>query len=67
MRRVIRRRHQWTGPFLWLNRLTRSQHQIRLVVSSVLAPVRHQLDRYGISVDASYDTPGEALEAFENS
>jgi len=43
------------------------QHQIRLVVSSVLAPVRHQLDRYGISVDASYDTPGEALEAFEGS
>jgi SulP family sulfate permease len=43
------------------------QRQIRLVVSSVLAPVRQQLDRYGISVDASYDTPGEALEAFENS
>src|SRR6266536_3597878 len=41
------------------------QHQIRLVVSSVLAPVRHQLGRYGIRVDASYDTPGEALEAFE--
>ena len=40
------------------------QRQIRLVISSVLAPVRHQLDRYGISVDASYDTPGEALEAF---
>jgi len=43
------------------------KRQIRLVVSSVLAPVRHQLDRYGISVDACYDTPGEALEAFENS
>ena len=43
------------------------QRQIRLVISSVLAPVRHQLDRYGISVDACYDTPGEALEAFENS
>ena len=41
--------------------------QIRLVISSVLAPVRHQLDRYGVSVDACYDTPGEALEAFENS
>ena len=43
------------------------RRQIRLVISSVLAPVRHQLDRYGISVDACYDTPGEALEAFENS
>ena len=43
------------------------QRQIRLVFSSVLAPVRKQLDRYGISVDANYDTPGEALEAFENS
>ena len=41
------------------------RRQIRLVISSVLAPVRHQLDRYGISVDACYDTPGEALEAFE--
>jgi MFS superfamily sulfate permease-like transporter len=41
------------------------RRQIRLVISSVLAPVRHQLDRYGISVDASYDTPGEALEAFQ--
>ena len=28
------------------------QRQIRLVISSVLGPVRHQLDRYGISVDA---------------
>jgi hypothetical protein len=27
--------------------------------------VQHQLDRYGIRVDASYDTPGEALMAFE--
>ena len=43
------------------------QRQIRLVISSILAPVQHQLDRYGISADASYDTPGEALEAFENS
>jgi MFS superfamily sulfate permease-like transporter len=41
------------------------QRQIRLVISSILAPVQHQLDRYGISVDASYDTPGGALEAFE--
>jgi MFS superfamily sulfate permease-like transporter len=41
------------------------QRHVRLVLSSVLAPVRHQLDRYGIRVDACYDTPGEALEAFQ--
>jgi MFS superfamily sulfate permease-like transporter len=41
------------------------QRHIRLVISSVLAPVRQQLDRYGISVDACYDTPGEALESFD--
>jgi hypothetical protein len=34
------------------------------VFSSVLSPVRHELARYGISPDAWYDTPGEALEAF---
>jgi MFS superfamily sulfate permease-like transporter len=37
---------------------------VRLVFSSVLGPVRHELGRYGISPDAWYDTPGEALEAF---
>jgi high affinity sulfate transporter 1 len=41
---------------------------IRFVVSTVLDPVRQQLDRYGISAllgpDAYHDTPGEALEAF---
>jgi high affinity sulfate transporter 1 len=46
------------------------QHQVRFVVSDVLTPVRHQLDRYGISrtlgPDACYDTPGEALEAFHD-
>ena len=45
----------------------RKRH-IRLAVSSVLGPVRGQLDRYGISAalgpGAYYDTPGEALEAF---
>ncbi len=41
------------------------QRHVRFVASSVLAPVRHQLDRYGIKVDACYDTPGEALEAFQ--
>jgi len=40
------------------------QRHIRLVFSSVLGPVRHQLDRYGISADGYYETPGEALEAF---
>ena len=41
---------------------------IRFGFSTVLGPVREQLDRYGISAtlgpDAYYDTPGEALEAF---
>jgi SulP family sulfate permease len=45
----------------------RKRH-IRPAVSSVLGPVREQLDRYGISAalgpGAYYDTPGEALEAF---
>ena len=44
------------------------RRQVRLVMSSVLDPVRQQLDRYGISpalgADAYYDTPGQALEAF---
>ncbi len=44
------------------------QRHVRMVVSSVLDPVRKQLDRYGISAvldpSAYYDTPGEALEAF---
>ena len=44
------------------------KRNIRLAVSAVLAPVREQLDRYGISAalgpGAYYDTPGEALEAF---
>jgi sulfate permease, SulP family len=45
----------------------RKRH-IRLAVSSVLGPVREQLDRYGISAvlgpGAYYETPGEVLEAF---
>ena len=44
------------------------QRHVRLVLSSVLDPVREQLDRYGICAalgsDAFYDTPGQALEAF---
>ncbi len=45
----------------------RTRH-IRFAVSSILGPVREQLDRYGIGAalgpGAYYDTPGEALEAF---
>jgi len=45
----------------------RTRH-IRFAVSSILGPVREQLDRYGLGAalgpDAYYDTPGEALEAF---
>jgi len=40
------------------------QRHVRLVLTSVLGPVRQQLDRYGISPDAFYDTPGQALEAY---
>jgi sulfate permease, SulP family len=44
------------------------QRHIRFAVSTVLGPVRQQLDRCGISKDlgpdAYYETPGEALEAF---
>ena len=47
------------------------QRHIRLIVSSLLGPVHEQLDRYGISAalgpGAYYDTPGEALEAFQAS
>jgi len=39
-----------------------------MVFSSVVGPVRQQLDGYGISKalgpDAYYETPGAALEAF---
>jgi len=45
------------------------ERHIRFAVANVLAPVHEQLDRYGITAamgpDAYYDTPGEALEAFE--
>ena len=46
------------------------RHDVHLVFSSVLDPVRKRLDRYGISKalgqDAYFDTPGEALEAFHS-
>jgi high affinity sulfate transporter 1 len=53
--------------------LSRAQQQlhergIRLLLSNVIKPVRHQLDRYGITAavgtDAYFDTAGEALDAF---
>ena len=38
-------------------------------MSSVLGPVRNELNRYGINAalgpGAYYETPGEALEAFQ--
>jgi MFS superfamily sulfate permease-like transporter len=44
------------------------KRDVRFVVSSVLGPVRKELDRYGINaalgLGAYYETPGEALEAF---
>jgi MFS superfamily sulfate permease-like transporter len=46
------------------------KRNVRIVFSSVLDPVRQQLDRYGISSalgqDAYFDTPGHALEAFHS-
>jgi sulfate permease, SulP family len=46
------------------------QRQIRFAVTSMLLPVRKQLDRYGIKgasgPDVYYDTPGEALKAFHD-
>ena len=53
-----------------LTRVVEHLHRrhVRLVLSTVLDPVRQQLDRYGISAilgpHAYYDTPGEALQAF---
>ncbi|MGH3403401.1 MAG: SulP family inorganic anion transporter [Streptosporangiaceae bacterium] len=45
------------------------QQRIRLIITSMLGPVRDQLGRYGINAalgpGAYYDTPGEALEAFQ--
>jgi SulP family sulfate permease len=46
------------------------QHDVHLALSSVLGPVRQQLNRYGITKalgqDAYFDTPGQALEAFHS-
>jgi sulfate permease, SulP family len=44
------------------------QRHVHMAVSSVLGPVRKQLDRYGLNrtmgPGTCYETPGEALEAF---
>ena len=44
------------------------QRHIRFVVTSMLQPVRNQLDAYGITgetgPDVCYETPGEALKAY---
>ncbi len=44
------------------------EHHIQFVVTSLMTPVRQQLEHYGISgaagPDAFFDTPGQALEAF---
>ena len=46
------------------------QHHVHLALSSVLGPVRQELNRYCISKalgqDAYFETPGEALEAFHS-
>ena len=53
-----------------LTRVVEQLHKrhVRFAFSTVLGPVRGQLDRYGINAslgpDAYYDTPGAALEAF---
>ena len=53
-----------------LEQVIRKLHEqrIKFVVTSLVAPVRQQLDRYGMTgrrgPDAYYDTPGAALEAF---
>ncbi|MCW2909644.1 MAG: SulP family inorganic anion transporter [Actinomycetia bacterium] len=47
------------------------QRHVRFVVTSLMTPVHHQLEHYGITgaagPDAYFDTPGEALEAFSAS
>jgi sulfate permease, SulP family len=44
------------------------QHHVRFVLSSVLPPVRRELNAYGIAKKLDqycwYETPGEALDAF---
>ena len=53
-----------------LSRVVAQLHEqhIQFMVTSLMAPVRQQLEHYGISgaagPDAYFDTAGEALEAF---
>ncbi len=53
-----------------LEQVIRQLHEqrVKFVVTNLVAPVRQQLDRYGMTgrrgPDAYYDTPGAALEAF---
>ena len=68
---TARRSATWTtplprcsaGPITQLH-----ERHIRFVMTSVIGPVRQQLEHYGISgaagPDAYFDTAGEALEAF---
>ena len=55
-----------------LNRATEllRKREVRFLVSSVLGPVRKELDRYGINAalgpGAYFETPGEALEAYQH-
>jgi sulfate permease, SulP family len=46
------------------------EHHVHLAFSSVLGPVRQQLDRYGISKvlgqGAYFETPGQALQVFHS-
>jgi len=46
------------------------ERHVRLVLTSLLPPIRAQLDRYGIIAalgpDAYFDTSGEALQAFQS-
>ena len=78
MRRILAvRRHEFAVALLTaaaaavLARTIKQLHQqhIHVAVGSLLGPVRQQLDRYGISTALGpgtyYDTPGEALEAFQ--
>ena len=60
----------YTASSLLTRALTQlHERQIQFVVTSLMIPVRHQLEHYGISgaagPDAYFDTAGEALEAFQ--
>ena len=62
------RLHRIRGPHPGRRASSPATYPLR--ASTVLDPVRQQLDRYGISAllgpDAYHDTPGEALEAYHH-